>query len=131
MQCLGLRCCNLAKFTTVRVRLVLIPAAALAGSLWAHAASLSFVCAPNMTNGAGNVGPAGTCAYLNSTIAALYTSTFNNVNASIYIKYGTTSLGQSQTEDTIVPYAHLRGRPHRRLQRERDRQCRIGQSGGK
>jgi hypothetical protein len=58
-----------------------------------------------MSNGGANLGPAGTCAYLNSTIAALYTGAFSNVNASIYIQYGSTGLGQSETEDSFVPYA--------------------------
>jgi hypothetical protein len=58
-----------------------------------------------MTNGTANLGPSGTCAYLNSTIAALYTGAFSNVNASIYIQYGSTGLGQNETEDTMVPYA--------------------------
>lgn len=57
-----------------------------------------------MRNGTGNLGPAGTCSFLNGTLASLYTNTFSNVNASIYIQYGSTSLGESQTEDTQVSY---------------------------
>ena len=57
-----------------------------------------------MRNGTANLGPAGTCSFLNGTLASLYTNAFNNVNASIYIQYGSTSLGQSQTADTQVPY---------------------------
>jgi hypothetical protein len=93
------------EYTIVRFRLAIILAAALAGSFPAHAASLTFTCAPNMTNGTSNLGPAGTCAYLNTTIAGLYTSTFSNVNARIYIQYGSTSLGQSEAADTEVPYS--------------------------
>lgn len=38
---------------------------------------------------------AGTCNYLNSTIANLYATAFSNVNANIYIKFGITGLGGS------------------------------------
>lgn len=57
-----------------------------------------------MSNGGANLGPAGTCSYLNGTIASLYTDVFSNVNASIYIQYGSTGLGESETTDTQVPY---------------------------
>jgi len=40
----------------------------------------------------------GVCAFLNGTIAGLYSSAFTNANASIYITFGSTSLGQSETE---------------------------------
>ncbi len=40
---------------------------------------------------------AGTCAYLNTTVAGYYNDTFTNANANIYIKYGTTGLGESTT----------------------------------
>jgi len=38
---------------------------------------------------------AGTCNYLNSTIAGLYSSAFTNANATIYIQMGITGLGSS------------------------------------
>jgi hypothetical protein len=40
---------------------------------------------------------AGTCAYLNSTISGMYSSTFSNANANILIQMGTTGLGESTT----------------------------------
>src|SRR5579863_2091373 len=53
-------------------------------------AGLTYTCDPNI-----DAKVPGTCAFLNNTIAALYTSTFSNLNASIYIQYGKTGLGQS------------------------------------
>lgn len=38
---------------------------------------------------------AGTCAYLNGTVAGLYNSTFTNANANIFIQMGITGLGSS------------------------------------
>jgi PEP-CTERM motif len=38
---------------------------------------------------------AGTCSYLNSTVAALYGSTFTNANASVYIEATNQGLGES------------------------------------
>ena len=40
---------------------------------------------------------AGTCNYLNTTVASWYNDTFTNANASIYIQFGTTGLGESTT----------------------------------
>jgi hypothetical protein len=54
----------------------------------AHAA-ITFTCDPTVS--------ASTCATLNTTIAGLYSKTFTNANASIYIKYGATGLGSSTT----------------------------------
>ena len=62
------------------------------GATLASASSLSFSCDPTI-----DATQAGTCAYLNSTISDLYTSALTNVNASIYIQMGTTSLGSSTT----------------------------------
>jgi hypothetical protein len=60
------------------------------GTVLANAGTLSYTCAPNV-----DATVAGTCGTLNSTIAGLYNSSFTNTNASIYIQYGTTGLGQS------------------------------------
>jgi hypothetical protein len=38
---------------------------------------------------------AGVCTTLNSTIAALYTHRFTDLNVSIYVTFGSTGLGQS------------------------------------
>jgi hypothetical protein len=62
------------------------------GATLASASTLSFTCDPTI-----DATQAGTCAYLNTTISSLYTSTFTNVNASIYIQEGTTALGSSTT----------------------------------
>jgi hypothetical protein len=71
------------------------------GSGLASASTLSFTCDPNI-----DATTAGTCAFLNTTIADLYTSTFSNVNASIYIQYGTTNLGTSTTGfDNQISYS--------------------------
>ncbi len=61
----------------------------LLGALPAHA-TISYSCDATI-----DATQAGTCAYLNSTLAGLYNSTFSNVNASIYIKQGVTGLGSS------------------------------------
>jgi hypothetical protein len=60
---------------------------------------------------AGNIdtlGPAGTCATLDSTIGGLYNSTFTNANASIYIQYGNAGLGQSSQYLNFVDYSTYR-----------------------
>jgi hypothetical protein len=48
---------------------------------------------------------AGTCAYLNSTVAGYYSSTFSNANANIYIQMGITGLGSSQTALDALTYS--------------------------
>lgn len=50
----------------------------------------------------------GVCNALNTTIAALYTSRFTNVNASIYITFGSTGLGQSQWVINTASYTAYR-----------------------
>ncbi len=59
------------------------------GATCVSAAGVSYTCDPTVA--------AATCHTLNTTIAGLYNSTFSNANADIYIKYGTTSLGESTT----------------------------------
>ena len=51
-----------------------------------------------------NIG-AATCTHLNTTIAALYSGTFSNANADIYIQYGTTGLGSSSQFQNFVTYS--------------------------
>lgn len=53
-------------------------------------AGLSFTCDSSV-----DAAQAGTCAYLNTTIAGLYNNTFSNIHANIYIEQGITGLGQS------------------------------------
>src|SRR5271168_1447965 len=56
----------------------------------ATASGISYTCDPSI-----DATQAGTCAYLDTTIAGLYGSTFSNANASIYIQMGVTGLGSS------------------------------------
>jgi hypothetical protein len=60
-------------------------------------AGITYTCSPSVA--------ASTCNYLNTTVAGLYSSTFTDANADIYITYGTTSLGQSQTAFNVVTYS--------------------------
>jgi PEP-CTERM motif len=55
-------------------------------------AGITYSCAANV-----DTAQAGTCAYLNSTVAGLYASAFSNANANIYIQMGSTGLGESTT----------------------------------
>jgi hypothetical protein len=48
---------------------------------------------------------AGTCAYLNGTIAGLYNNTFSNVTANIYVEQGITNLGESDTAVDFLPFS--------------------------
>ena len=52
---------------------------------------------------ASNV-PASTCSYLNTTVAGYYNSVFTNANASIYIQFGDTGLGESDGFYNLVHY---------------------------
>jgi PEP-CTERM motif len=71
------------------------------GATRASADNLTFTCAASI-----DATQAGTCAYLNSTISSLYTSTFSNVNANIYIQQGITGLGSSTPGFyNYVPYS--------------------------
>jgi hypothetical protein len=68
------------------------------GVTLASADTLSFTCDPSVS--------AATCNYLNTTVAGNYTSTFSNLNADIYIQYGTTGLASSTTgADNQVTYS--------------------------
>ncbi len=62
---------------------------------------ISYTCDPSV-----DATMAGTCSTLNTTISGLYSSTFSNANASIYIQYGTTGLGSSTPGfDNQISYA--------------------------
>jgi hypothetical protein len=78
--------------TALLGKALLLVAMMAMGATVARASSLTFSCDPTV-----DATQAGTCAYLNSTISNLYTSTFTNVNASIYIQMGTTALGENTT----------------------------------
>ena len=51
---------------------------------------------------------AGVCTTLNTTIASLYTSRFTDVNANIYIRFGSTGLGQSNYPVNSKSYTTFR-----------------------
>ncbi len=67
------------------------------GAALARADTLTFTCGPNIS--------AATCNSLNTTIAAIYDSTFSNVSANIYIQYGTTGLGSNEGFTNQISYA--------------------------
>jgi hypothetical protein len=77
------------------------------GAALASASGISYTCDPTI-----NSTVAGTCATLNSTIAGLYSSTFTDANASIYITYGSIGLNlagqtfQFYTNVTYTAYAN-------------------------
>ena len=73
-------------------RLLRLAIGAAFGAALASADGLTFTCASSI-----DATQAGTCAYLNSTIAGLYNSTFSNANANIYIQQTGTGLGSSTT----------------------------------
>ncbi len=62
----------------------------------AAAGGVTYTCDPTVS--------ASTCNYLNTTIAGLYNNTFTNVNANIYITYGTTGLGQGENPVNTISY---------------------------
>jgi hypothetical protein len=66
----------------------------------AGASNLIYTCAPNVDATSG-----GTCAYLNSTIAVQYDSTFINISADIYVEQGTTALASSEAAESFIPYS--------------------------
>jgi hypothetical protein len=57
---------------------------------------ITYTCDPNVA--------ASTCTYLNTTIAGLYNSTFTNVNADIYVQYGTSGLASTSAVGNQVSY---------------------------
>jgi uncharacterized protein (TIGR03437 family) len=88
------------RFSLRRIIFPLCLLGAFPGTAIPAFAGLTYTCDPNI-----DATVAGTCAYLNSTIAGLYNSTFGNANANIYIMYGNTDLGQSdQGYDNQVPW---------------------------
>ena len=70
----------------------------------ASACNITFTCDATITADA----PAGTCAYLNSTVAGAYSTAFSNANASIYIQMGITGLGESETYFNYMSYTNYR-----------------------
>jgi hypothetical protein len=60
-------------------------------------AAINYVCDPSIE--------ASTCNFLNTTIAGLYSSTFSNANASIYITFGTTQIAETFQSTGFVSYS--------------------------
>lgn len=69
-------------------------------------ASLSAFCGIQYTCDPGiEAAATGTCAALNgASVAGVYSNVFSNVNANIYIQYGSTGVGQSSFNVTQVSY---------------------------
>ncbi len=55
-------------------------------------ATITYTCAANV-----DAAQAGTCNFLNTTVAGLYASAFSDANANIYVQMGSTGLGESTT----------------------------------
>ncbi len=66
----------------------------------ANAGTVLYTCNANI-----DAAVPGTCNFLNTTIAGLYNSAFSNVNASIYIQYGSTGLGESDHTIFFTSYS--------------------------
>lgn len=62
-------------------------------------ATISYTCDPTI-----DATQAGTCAYLNTTLAGLYSSLFSNANANIYIQQSGGGLGSSSTSLAGISY---------------------------
>ena len=71
----------------------ILPKANLSGSN----TGVVYTCASNVA--------ASTCSYLNTTVAGYYNAIFTNANASIYVQYGATGLGESTGYLNLVPYS--------------------------
>ncbi len=70
---------------------------ALGSAVPVFAGTLTYTCDPDVA--------AATCVTLNTTVAGLYNSTFTDVNADIYIQYGTTALASSESNLNVVSYS--------------------------
>ena len=79
----------------------LLIAVALCGALPLFASSITYTCDSTI----GSLDGAGVCGYLNSTVAGLYSSTFSNANANIYVTTSSTGLGESTQVTQLVTYS--------------------------
>ena len=64
--------------------------------------TITYTCDPSVN------AVAGVCNTLNTTIAGLYNNAFTNANASIYVTFGTTDLGESLTALNLFSYGSFR-----------------------
>lgn len=78
-------------------KFLLLAAGMALGASFATAGIITYHCDSTLTSN-------GTCAVLNSTIADLYSSTFTDANASIYIQSGSTGLASTLQYYTNVTY---------------------------
>jgi hypothetical protein len=70
------------------------------GTYLASAGSISYTCDATVASIDGS----GVCGFLNSTVAGIYSSTFSNANASIYITTASSGLGESVQVTQYVTY---------------------------
>ena len=87
--------------TTGLRRVAIAFGALICASLPAFGSTILFACNGNVDTAHG-----GTCATLNTTIAGLYSTTFTNANASIYLQMGNTGLGSSLQYYDTQTYAN-------------------------
>jgi len=78
-------------------QLKLAPQSLLKSNVSGSGAGVVYTCDANVA--------ASTCNYLNTTVAGYYNAIFTNANASIYVQYGTTGLGESTGYLNLVPYS--------------------------
>ena len=67
-------------------------------------ASITYICDSSITSNV-NI-PAGTCSYLQTTIAGMYSGTFTNANATIYVQLGPNAGGESQFGVSGISYSN-------------------------
>jgi len=82
------------------LKAALCAVAAIASSQVAHAGTVSYTCGAAIGGQSGSI-----CTALNSTVAADYSNTFSNANASIYIDFGEAGLGQTAQYQEFVSYS--------------------------
>ena len=80
---------------------ILLVAGVLLGTSLANAAGISYTCDSTVSTIDGS----GVCAYLDTSVASLYNSTFTNANANIYVTTTSSGLGQSVQVTQAVTYA--------------------------
>ena len=86
----------------MRIVFLLLGSAIVASAQAAGPSGIIYTCDPNV-----NALP-GLCNTLNTTTAGLYATTFANANASIYIQFGTSDLGNSFAFAYSLTYADFR-----------------------
>jgi len=67
-----------------------------------HAGTIQFLCDGSVD--------AATCSYLNNNVASDYNKTFVNANASVYIRFGDTSLASSTTVRNFLSFTDFQSR---------------------